>query len=274
MALFKPWTGWSDVPPRGSIIEHHSLDAKETYRPRDGGKIDKAEIAKDVAAFANLNGGVILIGAVEEKKTGTLGAFKTMSDGEAEAHRTAVSEAIRDNCSPRPLVEPVRIECPDGSGYLVAVNVWAFPGAPVGVMVAPDVYKFPLRAVKDCAYLSPEQLPMLMLADLRRAAILLDSIPEAERSPVTLYAWILTTSPREYHPKPYEAAFKGVDIRNNVATFDVLPESREPVHIPLDAIDTAWKDGPKWRVSLRPGCRLQKGDNVLRYVGAGPSPGR
>jgi hypothetical protein len=62
------------------------------------------------------------------------------------------------------------------------VNVWPYVGQVIGVAVkcrrehddyGDEAYVFPVRVGVDSVYLLPEQLPMFMLPEVRRAAILL-----------------------------------------------------------------------------------------------------
>jgi predicted HTH transcriptional regulator len=97
--------------------------------PRPGRRvptIDSWEAAKDIAAFANALGGVILIGADEDKKRGMLGRYSPLTDPEAKTARDAWGEAVETRCSPKPMVNLVNVPC--GQGCVVAVNVWPFPG--------------------------------------------------------------------------------------------------------------------------------------------------
>ncbi len=137
---------------------------------------DRAELAKDVAAFANRIGGVIIYGAKE--KGGFLDSYRELEPGEVTALRTASSEAVSNFCSPPPMFDPHPI--PVRAGFVVAINVWPFAGQAVGVRRAKngEEWSFPLRTGKDCRHLRPEQLPMLMIPQLRRVVALLYSIPQ------------------------------------------------------------------------------------------------
>lgn len=158
MAVFQPVTTARDLPRAGTSAERISFDIK---RDTGTGKQDYFELAKDVAAFANASGGVILIGAAEDRKHGVVGAYMPLSRHRAKEVRDAYNQATRDRCSPRPLVDPVIID--HQGGAVVAVNVWPFPGQAVGVRHAkePLAFAFPFRAGVETIWLNAEQLPML-----------------------------------------------------------------------------------------------------------------
>ena len=76
VALFRPVATTADLPALSAGRESGTYDFK--------GSVDlakKRELAKDVAAFANATGGVILIGAEEDKDAGTLRRYAPMDEG-------------------------------------------------------------------------------------------------------------------------------------------------------------------------------------------------
>jgi hypothetical protein len=99
-------------------------------------KADFGEMAKDVAAFANAAGGVIVVGVDHQN-----GAAQRYPLSLAEANELVelYSQAVRDRCSPRPLIEPCAIDIgpepgkPPDERFVVAVNLWPYPDQPVGV---------------------------------------------------------------------------------------------------------------------------------------------
>ena len=133
MALFKPILVSPDLPAVGASRESGTFDFKAEQDPAN-----QRELAKDVAAFANGLGGVVLVGAVEDKKRGTLSAYKPMARLEdAEALRKAYELAVTQRCVPKPVVDVVRIETvrPDHpAGHVVAVNVYPSQMAPIPLL--------------------------------------------------------------------------------------------------------------------------------------------
>ncbi len=196
MPAFKLMTSGSDLPTVGDSHEDLNLDMKgysdqiETAR-----HYPEIEMAKDVAAFSNSTGGVILIGAHEKiNHGGYLSHYTPITHQKAEEVKNLFNKAVENRCSPSPLIDISII--PKEAGYVVAINVWPFPGQPIGVRGQIDkqlegkgftAFFFPLRVGTNTVFIKPEQLPMLMLPDLRRIAILLDTIPPQARKRLTIH---------------------------------------------------------------------------------------
>jgi len=192
--MFKPMTCEADLPKvlEERQFEHQTFDAKKEIATSGPGW--SHEPAKDVAAFANSEGGTLLVGAFEDKKCGVVTKYFPMPDEQAGEVRNAYSRAVGDRCHPPPLIAPEVIPVED-KGFVVAVNVYPFPLQPVAVRVktdkkleghGDDAYVFPLRVGVDTIYLEPEQLGMFMEPKIRRVALLLESIPEGERAAVVI----------------------------------------------------------------------------------------
>ena len=149
------------------------------------------ELAKDVAMFANANGGVILVGAQEDMANARLGKYFPMTEPAARAARDEYEKAIAARCTPKPLYDAVILE--QDTGFVVAVNVWPFPGQFVAVRTSADAvdgYKgpafvFSVRLGTNCQYLTPEQTAMFTVPELRRVLILLNAIPAGAKVIVT-----------------------------------------------------------------------------------------
>ncbi|HEY6476697.1 MAG TPA: ATP-binding protein [Polyangia bacterium] len=119
MALFKPVVTSADLPLEGTSRESGTYDFKRTVDPAK-----KRELAKDVAAFANAMGGVVLVGADEDRDTGTLREYAPMPEAFAESVKAAYDRAITEFCRPQPIIDAVRVKAPPpASGYVVAINV-------------------------------------------------------------------------------------------------------------------------------------------------------
>lgn len=242
--MFKPMQLPSDLPPVGAGREHFAFDMKAVGIPAK-----TFEMAKDMAAFANSTGGTILIGAVESRNSGTLESYRPMPESEANRLAKAFSEAAKDRCHPTPFIDPTVIAC--DNGFVVAVNVWPFPAQPVGVHVRADAsdgfggesFVFPLRSGIDTKFIRAEHLPMFMLPEVRRRAIMLDSIPAAARSGVVL------ESPTDARP----VALVEIDLLANSFTVDWR---RAGQHIkfamPIDAVRHVWRNANgEWRVAVQ-----------------------
>lgn len=252
-----PLTGPDNLPQEGAKHEDLRLDFKRTVDTSDS-----TELAKDIAAFANSSGGVILVGAAEGKNN-TLGKYQPMTQREAGEIKDAYALAVRDRCSPAPIHDAVLI--PHDSGWLVAVNVWPFPGQPVGVSRRESGrgdadsagWCFPMRTGTHAVFLKPEQLPMLMVPEPRRIAVLLDSIPSDRRTNICLVFQFQAGSSTARTDLDLEE----VNPLANVAVFRVSqsqPEGRlklpaaQLLHVPLDGIASVWRtEGGAWSVCLR-----------------------
>lgn len=242
------------LPPLGTSRERLAMDFKREVNPAK-----HFEMAKDVAAFANSAGGVILVGAEEEENR--LARYSPMAEARADLVRAAYSQAVTTRCSPVPICEAAVVLIPGGA--LVAVSVWAFPAQAVGVRLNGDKaveghggpgWVFPLRTAVDTVLIRPEQLPMLMLPELRRIAILLEMIPFSRRRDIEVHQLLQRLENGRWAEQMTSLDFVEVRLLENVAVFrgsaGVLPESL--CHIPLEAIQSAWSTvNGTWRITVR-----------------------
>jgi hypothetical protein len=254
--VFTPIRKASDLPPKGPSNEgqHREFKSKQTE--------DRYEIAKDVAAFANADGGTIFIGA---KGNGEyLAGYEPLTTKEASAAQKVCDEAVHTRCAPPPIYTVDAIDL-DG-GVVVAVNVSPFPGQLVGVQVKKGeakcgtsgreieiLYYYPLRVGAHTKGIRPEQLPMFMDPRVRRTALLLQeacggkkqalfgSVGGGERSP-SVGMWTAT------------GFLLNVDILGNAVTImmqEKRGQNRTEGSIPLDAIESVYRQGDTWRVLIR-----------------------
>jgi hypothetical protein len=245
VALFRVITTPADLPPKGTGRENGTFDFKGKSEVDPD---DQRELAKDVAAFANALGGVLLVGAEEDKKTHTLGQYNPMKLAAAETLKVAYELAVAQRCHPQPVFDVVRIEVgPPLVGHVVAVNVYPIPLGPVGVRWDTDKkgpsFAFPLRTASQTHYMTPTELAMLMVPEIRRVAILLDSIPLDQRADVMLLA-------RSVAPDvdPRTVTLEGVDRELTTAFFS---RSGEKIRLPLDRIQSVWRrDDRPWCVAV------------------------
>ena len=243
--LCKMILGPSEVPDRGAS-ETLSLD----FKGRAAFELDdeRRELAKDVAALANATGGTVLVGAYEQG--GRLGITKPMDTNEVGRLKDAYERAVRDLCAPAPIINAVPIEW--APGYLLAVNVFAFPAGPVGVLCDLDAkaYSFPLRVGTHTQWLRPEQLSMLMVPGVRRIAIMIDAIPDTERKVVTLTGPTVGTPERDSWNLDFSIDDLDV-VRNRLCMTYLGDRGKKQLIVPLDDIRAVWKSGDKWRVAIR-----------------------
>ena len=251
MALFAEIRSAADLPPLNTSYEREHLDFKVRV---DGQRT--YEMAKDVAAFANRFGGVILVGARDQDDR--LVDYVPLKRSEVDEARKSFISAVKERCIPPPRLDPVVIEVP--GGFLLAVNVWPLPDQPVAVRAPIEklhgekitswAFVFPIRVHTGTDYLkSPGDIAMLMLPVLRYAAIRLDSIPPSERSRIRIW-WRVPPSGYSH----MDASLVEIDVQGARVVFDLKDQPKSPprLELPLDAIETVQHlaDGI-WRVDLR-----------------------
>lgn len=230
--------------PRLGAIERTTLDFKRKHVVKSDGR----ELAKDVAALANHLGGSILVGGDEADYV--LAGWLPLTQIEAGEARNEYEQAVRDFCSPRPpiICEPI----PQGSGFVLAVNVPAYPERLIGVRGArgSDCWSFPYRTASHTTFLMPEQLPMYADPRTRRALILLQTIPRGE----TVFVRSLhgRGSPGEH----FNGVIKLIAESENAVVFVVHPSAARgtttntEATLPLDQIRTVFKDGKQWTLAF------------------------
>jgi hypothetical protein len=238
---YKPILDVAELPPPGQRFpEHLHFDIKGQVPPLVlKGATGPEDLACDVAAFANANGGVILVGAHEEPR-GTLKAYVAMTDKEVAAV-VALYQTARDLCSPRPIINPRALERNAGE-WAVAINVDAYAAPPIGVQRSdekggPRWWAFPARRGDENRNLRPEELATVMDAEYRRKLLRLLAIPprpsETQPTPTLLFN-------KGIH---YAAALLKVDADHGVAYFKAPPQwSEQEVCIPIDSMVTFWLD--------------------------------
>jgi hypothetical protein len=243
MPQFEQFTGKTVLPKVGDGYETATLDLKLRGQFKPG-----FHVAKDIAAFANHLGGTLLIGAKE--LNGRIEMYQPLDEAAANDIQKAASEAVRDRCSPRPIVDFVRVRRDDG--FVLAVNVWPYIGQPIGVAVkcqkdhddfGDDAYVFPMRVGIDAIYLLPEQLPMFMLPEVRRVVILLNRIPSGAPIRFRLGTY------NEGGTKK-DGRMGGVDELGNAVQFNQVEGTQDSRIYPLDQVRTVVKDTYGWFISF------------------------
>jgi hypothetical protein len=162
---------WAALPRRSEayLTERQWFDLKETYAPEK-----LAEMAKDVAAFANALGGAIIVGATEGPTEPDYSA--PLAAKYADDRALDIDKAVRDYCRPSPTAHVRTIPSPDAQGKVVlVVNVEPAVDQPIAARHATDKdsWRFPVRVGRDTEFLFPEQLPLYMNSKARRAKLLL-----------------------------------------------------------------------------------------------------
>ena len=114
---------------------------------------DRCELAKDVCAFANATGGVIICGIADVKGT----ASKCMPFDLSDAEVRHVNSVIAQRVAPMPAVEVFTV-ADGGTGYLV-ISVPASPWTPHAVIAAnEDRLLYPVRNGSQTRYLHEHEL--------------------------------------------------------------------------------------------------------------------
>lgn len=261
MALFRPVATTADLPALGEGRESGTYDFKGSV---DAGK--KKELAKDVAAFANATGGVILVGAEEDRETGSIRKYAPMDEGRAETVKAAYDSAVVDLCRPQPVIDAVRLKAPEPfDGFVVAVNVNPTPLGPVGVRWNDDPkcpnWAFPLRTTTHTAYLSPTELAMLMVPEVRRVVILLDSIPSAQRESVSIF------HTRGTGTSPVVVTIRNVDSTTVTVENFVKGSGRAEMLLPVDRITSVWRlSADRWGIALNGGIETEYATGTLKFT--------
>lgn len=245
--MWKPIETEQELPAPGAY-ETISLDFKS--KPTT----DRFEAAKDIAAFANAEGGTLLIGAAGGD---LLVRYEPLAVADARSTIHLFDEAVRDRCSPAPLFGFQEIR-KDG-GVVIAVNVWPFPGQIVGVRLRKDEVRcgtsgsqqegmlvFPLRVGTHTRTITPEQIPMFVDPHARRVAMCLNDaagkrvrlVATKHRSPNGIWTDVAT--------------ILSVDLIGNSVTMLVGAGAVESkVSIPLDLVEAACRADDTWNVFIR-----------------------
>lgn len=242
---------WSDLPPGppSAAPESWALDFKSMHTA------DASEHAKDIAAFANAMGGVILVGAHEKSDSYSRNPLPIAA---AQQAARDYEDAARDLLSPRPVIDPVIIRNPaDEALALLAVNVDPFPGQLIGARIAKtNGWRYPIRtAARHCTFLDPEKVMIYSDPRTRKAAILLATIEASQIK--TVYVQLMERVELPDSESNTEvllpAELRSVDVATNTVTLAVrLADDSEIVtaYAPLEDVGAVWKASGSWRLRL------------------------
>jgi hypothetical protein len=236
----------AELPEPGHAVEGQVFEIKKTCNH------DRFELAKDIASLANSRGGVILVGAVRDGER--LGRYEPLSQSDVSAAHRSYDESVRDRCRPAPsyVIEHV---ARDG-GFVLRVKVDPHYGGLVGVQVksgeakcGPSEYQpenlffYPQRVGAHTKGLLPEQIPMLIDAKLRRIAAQLEN---ARGQSIAIVS-------RSKTPNVWAdaAMLEQVSLEENAVHLLFGPFGKQTaVSVPLDCIETAWKDSTGWYIAI------------------------
>ena len=257
MARFHPIEQYDDLPQTSAARESLVLDFKVTVDPKAWW-----ELAKDIAAFANHVGGTLVVGA-DEPAAGAAPSYSGLSAEHAERVAKAYEDAVLEHCLPHPVVRVIPIDLPSAR-KVVAVNVEPFPDQPVGAQAPAlnkngepkpsDAWQFPMRVGRDTRPLTPDQLPLLTNAAVRRNVILLERIPNPLGTERVSLIWrhpgVSTMTPA---PTRTALGAVNVDVLANLLrlTFGDGGQKPSTLEVPLDDVETAWHGVDGWMIRVR-----------------------
>jgi hypothetical protein len=124
-------------------------------------------------------------------------------------------------------------------------------------------FVFPVRMGRDTIELTPDQLSMFMLPEARRAAILIGAIDPGTQITVTSHSPEVGQWPMR---------LLSADVFSNSLSLEHGEGSTVLVTVPLDHVDTVWKDSRGWCLHLR--GRLYGDNGRIRYDVREQSPVR
>ena len=249
--MYIPITSTSQLPLVGAAYETAFFDMKGNITKTLPKSIPTAynafEMAKDAAAFASSMGGTVLVGASEDASTHILKGYAPLTKQHALDLGNEYSQAINQRCRPVPIISYDIIANPAGTGYVLAVNVEPFPTQLVAVRVSGDkedghgghAYVFPIRVGVHTTLLFPEQLPMYMQSESRRAAILLGKLPQGTGE------FIFTRGGSRH-----QFTIEQIDLQAD--SLLLRSQSGATICVPLGAIQFVWQDATdkKWLVTV------------------------
>jgi hypothetical protein len=257
-----------DIPPPGPLSlrarEKRDLDFKSFADPRH-----MAEHAKDLAAFANALGGVILLGADDKTKPGRL-SYPGVR-GQTVSDVKDIYEKAGQLCSPP--VAPDVVPIAGHGATLVAVNIdpvveqlVASPAADSGWSIVSDAWKFPVRHASQTDFIDPKDAALHMDRTVRRAFLLLARIPADRRQEVKFYCRNIAGGAASMVAAERVFRLEGVpDGRNHLVIADRDWRGRVPL---ADVVDV-WESAEGfWAVKVRGAItrRMVGTDNMIDYL--------
>lgn|GEM_PF-6312139 len=106
-----------------------------------------------------------------------------------------------------------------------------------------EAFVFPVRSGIDTKFIRAEHLPIFMLPEVRRRAIMLDSIPSTARRAVIL----------DSESGPRMVALTEVDVLTNSFTVDWVRAGQHfKFAMPIDAVRHVWRNANgEWRIAVQ-----------------------
>lgn len=146
----------ADQTPESEVLDFKQVLWAKTPRPRPPWT-EEQEFAKDVGAFANHRGGVLLVGVTELGGVAKAAApISIATSGEAEERR--LRQALVNNLAPLATAEFIWIPVAAG-GWFCAVVVPRSPRTPHAVVIESGTgLRYPVRHGADTAWLSEAEV--------------------------------------------------------------------------------------------------------------------
>ncbi|HMG42732.1 MAG TPA: ATP-binding protein [Acidimicrobiales bacterium] len=136
------------------------FDAKRD--PYGNSDAQKRELASDVAAFANRQGGLIIVG-LEEDGSGIITELTPLAEADFAGEELRMTQIISSLVAPVPTFTVSRIASPDDKGYLI-LSMPPSVRRPHCVAVNAETVRYPLREGTHKRYLTESEI-----ADLYRS---------------------------------------------------------------------------------------------------------
>lgn len=218
----------------GQALETIHLDFKQTF------SVSKADdtafdLAVDLAAFANTQGGVLLFGISEAKNSNQIRVAKGVVPGlDAEKLKQFLNNAVVDRIQPAVRFESFLISLPDGA--VMAVNVEPSIEV-VGVCLNRDrqAFSFPYRTEHGNRYMDFAQVEERMSeSNSRRTYLKLQKLLKVDGSPKEVV--IFPGVEGDVHENHWWVEL----LRNNDQSF-ILRRNSNEVHMPFSLIEEAWR---------------------------------
>lgn len=256
------WYGPTMLPAIGTSVESRRFDAKAKYNIASGAI--HQEIAKDIAAMANADGGRILVGSVEQ--AGFIVAHPGLTRADAVATRKAFENALKDNIRPSPIVDfpdPIPV---DDDRVVLVIEIQPFPGQAIGVHVggmAKDPWFFPVRVGTQTVFYAPDQLVLLMDIPHRRKIQMLQAAKGGRvKIQQTIPKWDTSS-----------------DVIIREVTVDEIDDLGGSINLSADgpacwisttSVRDVWRAGDTWILWLAGLLIFRPEEDILQFVSVNP----
>jgi hypothetical protein len=215
-----------EAVPTGTC-ESELLEFRASYNATRA--VDACELARSVAAFANADGGTLLLGA--EARDGKLVRLPGLKNA------ATLAKWIRETIYRR-LSDPPRFEItmlkPSGTA-VIAVNVWPATHL-VGLRLDDDKWQFFVRRPKGRQPMSFREVSMRMGDTIRPVALQLRDIRAQEAHAILLDAWLTSVRVEPEHALRSDERWTIADLTDSYVKLVNEHWPDEPLYVPLAAV--------------------------------------